>query len=143
MPRLPVDGKRVIEHRITLGTYERERLDTLITGLTIRNVGQPTVALLSDVSAMVTLTAILEAIGIIDLTGLAKKAGGYGAQFIQSVVDGAYNTVDEALNDFENRVNEITDVSIPGEGLVKDALSIGDKLWVGIQILKIGAARVF
>lgn len=28
MPRLPVDGKKVIEHRITLGAKERELLDT-------------------------------------------------------------------------------------------------------------------
>ena len=28
MPRLPVDGKRVVEHRITLGTKERQLLDT-------------------------------------------------------------------------------------------------------------------
>ena len=28
MPRLPVDGKKVVEHRITLGTKERELLDT-------------------------------------------------------------------------------------------------------------------
>ena len=60
MPRLPVDGKKVIEHRITLGTFERERLDTLITGLTIKNVATPTVALLNDVTGMIAIVAIID-----------------------------------------------------------------------------------
>jgi|TARA_R110000824_G_scaffold286710_1_gene474857 hypothetical protein len=50
--RLPVDGKKVQEFRITLGTFERDRLDTLITGLTVKNIANPFVALISDVSAM-------------------------------------------------------------------------------------------
>ena len=40
MPRLPVDGNKVIEHRITLGTYERQQLDRFIDGMQIRNIGQ-------------------------------------------------------------------------------------------------------
>ena len=39
MPRLPVDGKKVIEYRITLGTYERDQLSRLIDGVQIRNIG--------------------------------------------------------------------------------------------------------
>ena len=53
--RLPVDGKKVQEFRITLGTFERDRLDTLITGLTVKNVANPFVALISDVSALTFL----------------------------------------------------------------------------------------
>lgn len=40
MPRLPVDGKKVIEYRITLGTYEREQLNRFVDGLQIKNIGQ-------------------------------------------------------------------------------------------------------
>ena len=57
MPRLPVDGKKVQEFRITLGTFERERVDTLITALTFNKVSTPLVALLSDVSAMTTIVS--------------------------------------------------------------------------------------
>lgn len=39
MPRLPVDGKKVIEYRITLGTYEREQLNRYVDGLQVRNIG--------------------------------------------------------------------------------------------------------
>ena len=40
MPRLPVDGNKVIEHRITLGTYERQQLERFIDGMQVRNIGQ-------------------------------------------------------------------------------------------------------
>ena len=40
MPRLPVDGNKVIEHRITLGTYEREQLNRFVDGMQVRNIGQ-------------------------------------------------------------------------------------------------------
>ena len=79
MPRLPVDGKKVIEHRYTLGQYERDQLDTLLTGVTVRNVGTPAVALLNDVTGLLALTAIAEALGLIDLAALARKGAGAGA----------------------------------------------------------------
>ena len=40
MPRLPVDGNKVVEHRITLGTYEREQLNRFVDGMQVRNIGQ-------------------------------------------------------------------------------------------------------
>lgn len=39
MPRLPVDGKKVIEYRVTLGTYEREQLNRFVDGVQIKNIG--------------------------------------------------------------------------------------------------------
>jgi hypothetical protein len=39
MPRLPVDGNKVVEHRITLGTYERQQLERFIDGMQVRNIG--------------------------------------------------------------------------------------------------------
>ncbi len=59
MPRLPVDGTKVIEYRMTLGTYERERLDRLITSLQVKNIGDPIVAIMKDISATATLLIIL------------------------------------------------------------------------------------
>ena len=38
MPRLPVDGKKVIEHRITLGGIEREALKSLATSVRITSL---------------------------------------------------------------------------------------------------------
>ena len=59
MPRLPVDGKKVIEYRVTLGTYERERLDQLVTAIQVKNISTPIVDIMKDVSATATLLIIL------------------------------------------------------------------------------------
>jgi hypothetical protein len=59
MPRLPVDGKRVIEHRITFGTKEREMIDSAIAAYQFNKVATPVVAGMSDVSFMVALAGLL------------------------------------------------------------------------------------
>lgn len=92
MPRLPVD--EVIEHRFSLGQYERDQLDTLVTGQTISNVATPTVNLLSDVSALVALTTLLEALGVIDLTGWAWE----GAQrWYDKLMQGLFDSLPAAI----------------------------------------------
>ena len=57
MPRLPVDGNKVIEHRITLGTYERQQLDRFIDGMQIRNIGQGIGAATDPIEALFSTTA--------------------------------------------------------------------------------------
>jgi hypothetical protein len=57
VPRLPVDGKKVIEYRVSLSGVERKALEDLVFANTINKVSTPLVALLSDVSAMALLTA--------------------------------------------------------------------------------------
>ena len=114
MPRLPVDGKKVIEHRITLGTFERERLDTLITGLTIKNIGTPAVALLNDVTGMIAIVAIIDQL--------------FGYQILSS----STTTFEELLNDikaFRQQRKTSQDSNkyasdYAGEGLVAKFLSI-------------------
>ena len=59
MPRLPVDGKKVVEHRITFGTKEREMIESALTAFQFNRVANPIVAGMSDVSFMVTFGAIL------------------------------------------------------------------------------------
>lgn len=56
MPRLPVDGKKVVEHRITLGTYEREQLNRFVDGLQIRNIGQGFGAATDPIEALFSTT---------------------------------------------------------------------------------------
>ncbi len=58
MPRLPVDGKKVIEYRVSLSGIERKALEDLVFANTINKVSTPLVALLSDVSAMALLTGL-------------------------------------------------------------------------------------
>ncbi len=58
MPRLPVDGKKVIEHRITFGTKEREILESFAFSQGFKNVATPTVDLLKDVSGLIAFAYI-------------------------------------------------------------------------------------
>lgn len=73
MPRLPVDGKRVIEHRITLGGKERELLADLTTSYRIDAISgnDSIVEVLGDgtkvLGALGTIGAILELFGITDV----------------------------------------------------------------------------
>ena len=118
---------QVVRHELVLGRAEREQLDTLIGGMTVRNVGTPAVALLSDVSALIALAALLEALGLIDLAGLAKKAGGAGAAWIQAVIGGAFATLTQAVDDFETRAQEAYDQALAdAAALVPDILPGGE-----------------
>ena len=56
MPRLPVDGNKVVEHRITLGTYERDQLNRFVDGLQIRNIGQGFGAATDPIEALFATT---------------------------------------------------------------------------------------
>ena len=73
MPRLPVDGKRVIEHRITMGGKERELLADLATSYRIDAIvgNDSVVEVLSDTTKVIaapgTLGALLELLGITDV----------------------------------------------------------------------------
>ena len=86
MPRLPIDGTKVKEFRLTLGTFERERIDTLITAIAINRVSTPLVALLSDVSA---LSAIALAYGYYK----------YGDEFKEFMKD-SYENLGDLVSDF-------------------------------------------
>ena len=105
--RLPVDGKKVREFRITLGTFERDRLDTLITGLTVKNVANPFVALISDVSALTFLfTAYMTYI--------------YGEPVTNFIEDNYDN-----VSDFVKTINEIENAKEIGVLVVKNAIPFG------------------
>ena len=65
MPKVKPD--EVIRHEIVLGRTEREMFETIVAGITFNRIATPTVALLSDVSALSAIILILEATGVIDL----------------------------------------------------------------------------
>ena len=73
MPRLPVDGKKVIEHRITFGTKERDLLDDLamsyrIAAITGNDSVIETFADFGKVLAVAgTFGGLLELFGITDV----------------------------------------------------------------------------
>ena len=65
MPRLPVDGKKVIEHRITFGVKERQILEGALGAYQFNKVATPIVSAISDVSFWITLSGLLSFFGII------------------------------------------------------------------------------
>ena len=85
MPRLPVDGKKVIEHRITLGTKERELLQDLATSYRIGAVFEPSVDLLKDASALYALGVIFEIITGQEIPGVVSP--GDASAFWKDVYD--------------------------------------------------------
>ena len=59
MPRLPVDGKKVVEHRITFGTKERDMMESALAAFQFNRIASPVVAGMSDVSFMLVLGGLL------------------------------------------------------------------------------------
>jgi len=57
-PRLPVDGKKVQELRITLGSKERQLVESVTDSLAFNRYATPIVAAMSDISFMATLAVI-------------------------------------------------------------------------------------
>ena len=114
MPRLPVDGKKVQEIRFTLGTFERERLDTLISSLAFKNVATPTVSLLNDATGMIAITAIVDQL--------------FGYQILQAGTE----TLDDLVNDVkafnerrkENRDANPTLSDYTGDGFLTEFLKL-------------------
>jgi len=73
LPRLPVDGKKVIEHRITFGTKERELIQDLSISyrMSAFSGNDSLVEVLGDgtkvIAALGTIGALLELAGITNL----------------------------------------------------------------------------
>jgi len=94
---------QVIEYRISLQDKQSEQLDTIIAAFAFNKVGTPLVALLSDVSAMLVITGILEATGVIDVDkgilreiadGLYENYGDAMKAYLMDPVDLAINPLD-------------------------------------------------
>ena len=62
MPRLPVDGKKVVEHRLSLGTFERQQLDQITGAIQFRRISTPIVTLLNDVTGLAAVYVIVNSL---------------------------------------------------------------------------------
>ena len=91
MPRLPVDGKKVIEHRITLGGIEREALKSLATSARITSISgeEGVLESLSDldnvIATLATLGFVLELFGITDILDFDDTAKAKAIQIKQKI----------------------------------------------------------
>lgn len=89
---------QIIRHEIVMGRTEREMLETVIAGVTFNKVATPTVALLSDVSALSAIILILEATGVIDL-----DKGIFG-ELLDQLNAGAFSTFQELQDAAEKAI---------------------------------------
>jgi len=94
---------QVIEYRVSLQDKQSEQLDSMIAAYQINKVATPLVALLSDTSAMLLITGLLEATGVIDLDkgilreiadGLYENYGDAMKAYLMDPVDIAINPLD-------------------------------------------------
>ena len=110
-----MDGKKVIEHRITFGTKERDMLESALTGYQFKNVATPIVAGMSDVSFMLVAGSLLT-IFFPDIVLPAGKAGaGEVADAITSGIKTGYARAEEER-------------LMPGEATLDDSRGIRDAL---------------
>lgn len=74
MPRLPVDGKKVIEHRISLGGVEREALKSIALSLRIESLAGDD-GILNEFGSVDNITAKLAVIGfMLEILGITDLA---------------------------------------------------------------------
>jgi len=97
------DPDQVIEYRISLQDKLNEQVDSALAAYQINKVATPLVALLSDTSAMLLITGLLEATGVIDLDkgilreiadGLYENYGDAMKAYLMDPVDIAINPLD-------------------------------------------------
>ena len=85
MPKPKPD--QTIRHEIVLSRPDRELLSDVVVAYQINKVATPLVALVSDSSAMLLITGILEATGVIDLD----------KGVLREISDGLYDNYGDAM----------------------------------------------
>jgi len=91
VPRLPVDGKKVIEHRITFGTKERELLEDFFTSYRITSlVGEDGIlneigSIDNVISKLAVIGFLLELFGIVDYFNFDDEGRAKALSILQKV----------------------------------------------------------
>jgi hypothetical protein len=116
MPRLPVDGKKVIEYRHTLGGVEREALKSLATSYRIQSLAGNDGVLneLGSVDNVVGKLAvvgfILELLGITDVFDFDDDAKAKAVEIKDKIIKNEKNAIErrkavsQAERDFIDRI---------------------------------------
>ena len=111
MPRLPVDGKKVIEHRISLGNVEREALKSLAFSYRIESLAGEN-GILDELSSvdniigkLATIGFLLELFGITDVFDFDDNAIAKAKEIKDKIVRNEKDAVaaNKARADLENQ----------------------------------------
>ena len=135
MPRLPVDGNKVVEHRITFGTKERDMLEGYLAAYQFGRIATPIVNALSDVSFLLFAGGVLAAYKYIDAdtwnnltSGIAGTAATAEEAAITIIEAGqlAYQVALETRESTEERLfDPLAAGPIPANTLLGLARSLG------------------
>lgn len=129
MPRLPVDGEKVIEYRISLSGVEREQLENLVMGITANRVLTPIVTLLNDPTGLLALAGLLEALGIIDIMAWVRS-NPWAEGVIEGIESGAYASYEAALAALLKAAETINEAEESYEAVVTAPV----KIWTWIKL---------
>jgi len=112
----------VTEFRISLQSKQSEQLDSIIAAFQINKIATPLVALISDASAMLLITGMLEATGVIDLD----------KGILQRIADGMYENYGDAMKAY--LMDPVGVISDPlGIGLAEKGTSSVVKGWIWLM----------
>lgn len=104
MPRLPVDGTKVREIRVTMGSKERQLLESALGAFQFNRVATPIVAGMSDVSFMLVVAGLLSAI-------FPQIVIPSGIETIDEIIDAIIRGLKQAREEREN--GGLTDIDRP------------------------------
>jgi len=123
--------KEIIEHRVTLGSYERERLDSLTMAWGFGRVATPIVNVMSNPWALLSLFGFMEAAGIINIRQWIKDNTPLD-EWYSTLSDGLFASYDAAMA----ALDELEDLK---DQLVNLPDTIGDAAEEAVEGVLIGA----
>lgn len=97
MPRLPVDGVKVQEIRLTMGTKERQLAESAITAFQVKSILPSVANVLGDVSALYAVGSLFEILTGKDIPGLYNP---------EEIVDGGTKAAMEMSEAIKNAGKE-------------------------------------
>jgi len=130
VPRLPVDGKKVVEHRVSLGTFERQQLEAFGAAYGFNRVSSPLIALLSDNSAMMWLLALVGSL-------VAWSQYDELKEWVSDVTGGVFEEVQAAIdrgNEILDGLEEFVDDPTGVKRAKRDMNSFQNKVWIALNI---------
>ena len=130
MPRLPVDGKKVVEHRISLGTFERQQLESFGAAYGFNRVSSPLIALLSDNSAMMWLLALVGSL-------VAWSQYDELSEWVSNVTGGVFEEWQAAIDQGQRILDGMEEFAADPLGLERakrDMNSFQNKVWIALNI---------
>lgn len=118
MPKPKPD--QVVRHEFVLGKVEREQVDTLVTGLTMRNVLGGAASIMGNPYALAATVGLLEAFGLVGIRQYIKDNTPLD-EWYKALKAGIYETQDlamDALTKIEETAKEVEEFTDDPSGAI-------------------------